>query len=440
MNAALAGAGNPSRVWFETLVITIGGFALAHWVNPGNPLHVGAQFPWIWLAPILIALRYGVAPGVASVVVLLLGWLLFRELNLLTLREFPKLAFLGAFLVTLLCAEFAGHWQNRLRHLESTNAYGEERLQELTRKYFLLHLSHDRLYQNLIAKPVTLQDSLLRLRRLMAEEATAPERSAAKLPGLQPMLTLLTQICSLSRAAVYPIEGDTVLPQPLATVGNMTELDVADPLITYALEKRSAAHINMEGIERAAPGRYLIAVPLSDLSGEWLAMLAVERLPFFAYTQENLQILLAMVSYYADGLVAGRAIAEVQRDYPDCPMDFIDVLARVIHVRDHAGLHSSLVAMRFSATEIGRETLNAIRRTQRALDVEWYRERDGAIERILLMPMAEKSGVEGYVARTESLVQQKFNKPLSELNVTVTDTHVLGSACEALHRLLDPPA
>ncbi len=235
MIGGLQGAAKPRTVWFETLVITVGTFTLAHWASPGNPLFIGGEFPWIWLAPVLIALRYGTAPGAASVALLLAGWLGFNQARLLQNPEFPKLGFLGGFLSTLLCAEFSGFWQNRLRYLEQMNAYGEERLKELTRKYFLLHLSHDRLYENLISKPATLSDSLLRLRRLMAEQSAAdpPCEEAPAFPGLQAMLALLTQTCQLTSAAVYRVAEDRVLPEILATVGSMPDLQASDPLIEY---------------------------------------------------------------------------------------------------------------------------------------------------------------------------------------------------------------
>jgi hypothetical protein len=434
MIGGLQGAAKPRTVWFETLVITVGTFTLAHWASPGNPLFIGGEFPWIWLAPVLIALRYGTAPGAASVALLLAGWLGFNQAHLLQNAEFPKLGFLGGFLITLLCAEFSGFWQNRLRYLEQMNAYGEERLKELTRKYFLLHLSHDRLYENLISKPATLSDSLLRLRRLMAEQSTAdpPRGEAPAFPGLQAMLALLTQTCQLTSAAVYRVAEDRVLPEILATVGSMPDLQARDPLIEYAVEHDGAAHINIKDLEGASPSAYLIAVPIRNFHGEWVAMLLVARMPFMAFVQDNLQILLAMVSYYADGLIASRDLVAVQRAHPNCPMDFIDVLARLVRVRNAVGIESSLVLMSFPMTGQGRDVLAEIRRTQRTLDMEWCFERGDRLHRLVLMPITGSRAVGGYFKRIDAQLQPRFDRTLGEMGVTARQTSLVDDALRSI--------
>jgi polysaccharide biosynthesis protein PelD len=436
MSATRVAAAKPATVWFETFLITVGTLALAQWIAPGNPLGVGTQFPWVWLGPVLVALRYGVAPGVASVAGMFGVWLLLRQFNLLQSQEFPKLALLGGFLTTLLCAEFSSAWQNRLRYLEQINAYGEERLKELTRKYYLLHLSHDRLYENLISKPATLSDSLLRLRRLMAEESRPGVAATAALPGLQAMLSLLTQTCQLTSAAVYRVEDDRVLPAVLAQVGNVNALQADDPLIIHALENDSAAHINMKELEGVSPSSYLVAVPLRRLTGEWVAILLVERMPFMAFVQENLQILLALVSYYADGLIASRDSLEVHQHYPDCPLDFIDVLARLTRMRNIVTIDSALVLMRFPTTDQGREVMAEIRRTQRTLDMEWCYERDARLYRLVLMPLTGNSAVRGFFTRMESQLQARLGKSLEELGVHSKVTMVTNDTLESLRNVL----
>jgi hypothetical protein len=436
MSTTRLAAAKPATVWFETFLITAGTLALAQWISPGNPLGVGTQFPWVWLGPVLVALRYGVAPGVASVAGLLAAWLLLRQLNLLESQEFPKLALLGGFLTTLLSAEFSSAWQNRLRYLEQINEYGEERLKELTRKYFLLHLSHDRLYENLISKPATLSDSLLRLRKLMADESRPGIAATAALPGLQAMLSLLTQTCQLTSAAVYRVEDERVLPAVLAQVGNISPLKADDPLIVHAFEHDCAAHINLKELEGANPSAYLVAIPLRRLSGEWVAMLLVERMPFMAFVHENLQILLALVSYYADGLVAARDSLEVHKVYPDCPLDFIDVLARLTRMRNIVTIDSALVLMRFPATDTGRDVMAEIRRTQRTLDIEWCYERDDQLYRLVLMPLTGSSAVRGFFARMQTQIHGRLGKSMEELGVhsrvTMIDTDTLASLRRAL--------
>ena len=55
-----------------TLVVLVGGLL----VSPQDPLFTHASVPWSWVAPVLLALRYGVLSGLASMALLLAAWAL----------------------------------------------------------------------------------------------------------------------------------------------------------------------------------------------------------------------------------------------------------------------------------------------------------------------------------------------------------------------------
>jgi hypothetical protein len=84
------------------------------------------------------------------------GWLL---------SPFPRLYFLGGFILVLLTGEFSGLWMRRVRRAETLSNYLDERLERLTEQYYLLRLSHDRLEQELLTRPLTLRDALERRSR-----------------------------------------------------------------------------------------------------------------------------------------------------------------------------------------------------------------------------------------------------------------------------------
>ena len=62
--------------WIEIVAISLGAVAVSWFARPGDPTLSQLSFPWLWLAPVLIALRYGVLPGLISGTVLLVnGWI-----------------------------------------------------------------------------------------------------------------------------------------------------------------------------------------------------------------------------------------------------------------------------------------------------------------------------------------------------------------------------
>ena len=92
--------------WLETLLFSLAAVAIGRWLSPQDPLFVQAQFPWSWFAPMLVAMRYGVLPGVFGAVLLLAGWVSLQPNPLAA--DLPKLYFLGGLLMTMACGEYSG--------------------------------------------------------------------------------------------------------------------------------------------------------------------------------------------------------------------------------------------------------------------------------------------------------------------------------------------
>ena len=72
--------GSRSR-WLEVIFIPLLVVGMAWLWRPEDPLLLKAAFPWLWFAPALVALRYGVMSGLVSGIVLLVNWLLANEWN-----------------------------------------------------------------------------------------------------------------------------------------------------------------------------------------------------------------------------------------------------------------------------------------------------------------------------------------------------------------------
>ncbi|MFX7984870.1 hypothetical protein ABTK69_19265, partial [Acinetobacter baumannii] len=67
---------SPTAV-LETLGATIVAIGIVWLFVPDNPLLLGYGFPWIWLVPLILALRYGTLLGAAAALVVLGAWWLF---------------------------------------------------------------------------------------------------------------------------------------------------------------------------------------------------------------------------------------------------------------------------------------------------------------------------------------------------------------------------
>jgi hypothetical protein len=397
--------------WLETVLLTLLAAALSYAASPADPFFIQAEFPWVLFAPALLALRYGVLPGLGSVAVLSLVWAIERKAGIVG-AEPPTLYFMGALLLTLVCGEFASIWNARLRRVESTYRYAREKLERLTRQHYLLLLSHDRLEQDQLSRPVTLRVALARIRQLVAAGIQADQNDP--LPGLPQMAALLAQFCQLEAAAFYACVAGEPETQIRAAIGAAHPLDAADPMVRYCLAHKALAHVRM-GELSAGPGeRYVVVAPVADRDGRLIALFTIEQMPFLALHDETLTAISVLLGYYADSLQISRQARVVQRALPSCPIEFAAELVRVQRMRSDHEVPSSIVLLRFGNHPDSAAFAQLLRRQLRDLDTVWELPlRPGTVapepDLLVLLPLAGAAGAEGALARLERALELRHS-------------------------------
>lgn len=385
------------------------------WSTPTDPFGLASQFPWIWIVPAVLAMRYGTGIGIISVVLLLASWLVWSYLFPSgSGKAFPQVYFLGGLVLTLLCGQFCEVWNARSRRLSAINSYLDERLTMLTKKHFLLRLSHERLEQDLLSKPLTLRESLERMQALTMNQAVSADNP---LPAANAFMQILVQSCQLEVAALHPCDQHgKVQPQALATLGQVAPLDLSDPLLLYCLEQKKLAHVQTIAMPHQQSSRYLICAPLKNFDDSIFGVLVVEKLPFVALNDDMLQLLSVLVDYYADGVQMSGAAHEIVAEVPGCPPDLATDIVRLHRLKNNTDIDSALVALVLDDDENSRDMFEQIKRLKRAADVVWEISADAPSNPtpnrrnvlITLLPLAGSAAVEGYLMRIEDVMQAQF--------------------------------
>lgn len=385
--------------WSETLIISLGALLLSYSILPGDPLNEHI-FPWIWMAPVLIALRYGVLMGVVSVLIFLGGWLVWATHLNISYANFPRLTFLGGTLMVMISGEFSGVWISRARRIEELQHYTEQRLELLTRRLYLLSLSHDRLEQDLIGRPASLREGLKELNRILPADQG--------LPGAELYLALVVRQCNLSVAGLHAVNDGNISKNSIASIGTFIPIDDQDPLITHCINSGELVHINTEENLTKLPSRYLVAVPAKTAEGRIVAILAVEKMPFFALQTENMQTLSVLSSYYADTITASEFTPYLTDKLKDCPIDFFKAMHTLRRLQRDMQISSMMVGFIASNNHESTEQLKSIANAVRGLDETWTLIRDDWRICLVLLPLAGESSLGGYLDRIERIFIERF--------------------------------
>lgn len=415
----LAPAGGGAAAIVETIAVLVLAMAIAWMMLPHDPLFQGLGFPWAWLLPVVLALRYGSLAGVVAVLTLLGGWFFFHSMGAQS-GVFPRMFFLGGLLLVLVAGQFGDVWSTRLARANALNRYLDERLAALTKSHYLLRISHARLESDLLAHPTTLRDTLAQMRAVTLQDAAdgaALGAGTQHLAGAQSTLQVVAQTCQVESAALYACDGARILPDAVASMGPDFLLDLDDPLVRHCLDTRELAHLT--GFQKGLESRYVAVAPVLAGSDRLIGVLVVERMPFLSLTHENLQMLMVLMGFYADGVEHAAATHDIQTQVPTLPYAFALDYVRLSRLRRETGIASTVMALVFDLDETRDALFDQIVRNCRAMDVAWPVHGSHKRALLTLMPLTNSDAVAGYLVRIEDMLRAQFGTDFAGAQVGV---------------------
>lgn len=364
-------------------------------------------FPWLWLIPLLIALRYGFASGLTSGLVLILTVLGLQQLypqgHAMALTQT-----VGGLIATLVAGQYATYWHQTLQQDKLRLAYSDSRLESVTRAFYVTRISHDRLEEALITRPTSLRGALEALSRDLRQDTGDP----SPFEGLagNHLLQLLAQYCRIEEAGLYPYTGERLQSQPSASLGRPFSLDPGEPLVRQIQERAEAAYFSVDQILQGDSGEYRLVIPVVAASETRIALLVVRDMPLLAVEEENILTAAAILEYVADQVLATREAAELLRAYPDCPLAFAQELLRLSHMSQRLGVKSQLVLWwgRPGAAGDVPELIAAVRR---GMDQYWQNPAGPEPAAVLaLLPFSGPVAAQGFAQRIENLCQSRLGE------------------------------
>lgn len=387
----------------ESLLITVLFLVLSNVAL--DPLSRNSPFPWIWFAPVLIALRYGLFFSQLSIALLVFAWL-YQNPEQLALSEF-QLFVLGGFLMTVACAGFHNSWIKKVTSSESISEYLQKKIQTISNSYKIVTLSYKRLEHDFIAKPVTIRSSLDALRKISTEN-THPQAYV-----LNRFLNILANQCSLEKAGIFPVRNKRILPEPLCTVGEIKLPDKEEYIIEECLDQEKMTYVSAQEILLGHFSNYLVAAPFIDQNNVIYALLLIEEMPFLSLNTENLGVINLLLQYYLEGGIVSNA-APIMNTWKDCPPDFANELARLMAMQKKIGQDSALQIFILAENVHREDFLFRLKQEVRGLDSYWETDQNNTKCLMVLMPLTNRYALEGYNQRMRKILLDEFRLDFNE--------------------------
>jgi hypothetical protein len=376
--------------WFETFVLTAIVIAASFITQQHDPFRLNGGFPWPLLAPLLAGLRYGFVYGFVSALLILaiLGVAINQQWQ--TATGFPLPWAIGVVVVAMVAGEFRDMWGRRLHRLEGAYQYRAERLEEFTRSYQLLRLSHDRLEQTVANSGSSLREGIMNL------QSTLDGIDGLSASSLQRLIEFIAEYGALTQACIVGIAADRIdRGRILACIGENFLISDDDPVVTSALESGELAAVNLISEYAMEQNQLLAAIPLADSTGEIHAMLVVRSMPFFAFQENNLRLIAVLVAHGVDHLRFGTADSSTGR--------FIASFERV-H-QDFLRFKLDATLLRLSGTP--GDVLNVygqLRSSVRAVDLMCMAKDEEKPVIWLLLPLTDTANAQAWMQRVDDIL------------------------------------
>ena len=403
--------------WVETFGLTLLTLLLGYWNEPTDPLHVYSAFSWSVFAPLLLSLRYGFFQGLVSALLLIATLLVLHLQGHGDYQVLPAGYMVGMLASAMLSGEYRDLWARRVESLQRTSDYREMRLEEFTRAYQVLRISHDRLAQRLAGNDQSLRSVLLAMRQRMRQLGLGQQT----LEGMaEAILDLFSQYGPLRQAALYRVADGRLKGQSLAMIGEMPEVSADDPLVHLTLEKGELVSIRPELLEQGeiVTGTHLLAcIPLTDSDNSIHALVLVQNMPFFAFNERNLNLLAILGGHIAD-LLVNNSQAALYRDAD--AQRFAQLCQRSLLDARRYEIPAFLLGIELRDSTHGSEVEHLLRTQQRGLDVLWTVFNRKNIKVVLvLLPLTAEDGLSGYLERIRLAVLENLGLTLEVAGVVV---------------------
>ncbi len=365
--------------YLETTVVLAVYLLIGHAVDPQDPLLFDSSVAYLSILLTIVTLFHGLPSGLLAVAIVGGAMKYFYP-------DFDTLRLLGLLLLVLIDGEFRYMWRRKLEQEEVQLSYTRKKLEELSRAFYALKISHDQIEKSYVVKPMSLRNAI----EIIKNDYYAGKRKEF----YEKFLHMLKSNFHVEDARLLKVVSEKEF-ETLAVLGEVV-VDRDDPMFQSALEKSLPIFVSDE--DRYEKSRYLAVIPAMD-ERKINGILLIERMPFVSFQKNNLISIAILLDYLFREMHKMDTMERLGDFLPEFDREFRFEGHRLLQFQRIYGVDSSLLIFR-SHDEVATHILNdAVQRKMRSLDLITHAKIAGVDVTMILFPLAPESAVEGFMKR-----------------------------------------
>lgn len=397
-------------IWniLEASLLTVAVIFLAKYISPDDPFSLSGPIPWIAIAPIFCGLLYGSLYGALSLIIALAYLMVSQPADMMStplLREY----LVGVSSVTFLVGIFSSYWLGRIRHVEYLNSYVREHLDDLSRDYYLLRISHERLEHAYITKPLSFRDAFYQIKQDILKNNYEIDKTIS-----QQLLNIFSQYCSINCALFCFYDSRTKVTTTMALLGKPFDISLDDPLVRNAINTQATSYFAVNELDDSLNSAYLAVVPFLNQQRKIIGFIIIKEMPFWSLTHDNLEVLSVFAAVFSLQFSTLKQVQALLSIFPDCTPEFLREYQTLVSLKQHHNVESGLSGLLIPEGFFQENMVYSLQQQKRSLDYIWVIPVGSSLLFITLMPLTSLEGIRGFRKRLGDFLKSEFGQEINK--------------------------
>lgn len=415
--------------YLETIVIVGLYLFVGYLIDPNDICILEGKVSYILILLAVITLFHGFENGVLAMSVIA-GVMWFSY------PVFDYVEFLIALMMTMIFSEFHNYWTKKIKEAEVDANYRGAKLDELSKAFYSLKISHDQLEKNYVVKPMSIRNSIEHIidrHKEIAHETAIVDKNREYYSNFIELLAKSFNVHS--SLIIYKKEDDEILDiknvevvyskdTPAIDVANIFE----DYLVDKALNRNTPIYISDEQGEPSViadeNSEFIAAIP-SVQEGEVVSVLIIRKMPFMAFNRETLTSISLLLDYFAIEIRNSNILAESDEVeiIPDQNYRFEYARLKILYERYQ--VNSVILVLRIDNELQATRIYEKIQKMLRSLDMVTMLENNNLYYISLMFPLHDKAAALGYLNRLLSSIDEERDKNFNYMTFDLSQTSLL---------------
>jgi len=418
--------------YFETIIILSIYLVIGYFIDSNDICLLHSKISYLLILLSVITLFHGFENGVLALAIIAVAiWFAYPV--------FEYVQFLIALLMTMIFSEFHYYWTQKIKAAEITSNYRGAKLDELSKAFYTLKISHDQLEKNYVIKPMSIRNSIEHIINKHKEINEQFNDSNEKIEKYYSnFLELLeTSFNVKSALIIYKKNGITdnyldVDNSNIAFGTTPVKIDkediFSDYLVDKAIGRKTAIYISDEQGEPSNAtdknSHFIAAIPAKQ-ENSLSAILVIEQMPFMAFNREGLTSISILLEYFS--IEINKKIL-LERDdkitiVPDEIFRF--EYARLHRLYENFDVNSIILVLRINNELQSARIYEKIIKMLRSLDMVALVKQNDYYYITLLFPLHDKASALGYLNRLILSIDEEKDKRFDHMTFNMEETNLL---------------